>query len=103
MSIIIEKVVNALASKCNTFIHFPLDFQSLQLLKQGFYEIARFPQCIGAIDCSHFKIKNPGGERGGRYRCRKGYYSINVQVSIIDYVIGSEFYFLSKLVIFHSY
>ncbi|XP_055904160.1 putative nuclease HARBI1 isoform X1 [Eupeodes corollae] len=49
-------------------------------MKQDFFSIARFPQCIAAVDCTHIKIKNPGGEFGSRHRCRKNFYSINVQV-----------------------
>lgn len=81
MSRIIRKVVAALAGKMSNFIKFSVQPMALQRTKEGFYNIAQFPQCIGAIDCTHVKIKSPGGEIGGRYRCRKGFYSINVQVT----------------------
>lgn len=29
-------------------------------LQLQFYKIARFPRTIGAIDCTHVKIQNPG-------------------------------------------
>ena len=44
-----------------------------------FYAICRFPKCIGALDCTHVKIKSPGGDNPEIYRNRKGYFSINVQ------------------------
>ena len=47
---------------------------------QKFYNVARFPSCMGAIDCTHIKIKNPGGANAELYRNRKGYFSFNVQV-----------------------
>lgn len=39
-----------------------------------------FPGVIGAIDCTHVPIQNPGGEDGELYRNRKGWFSINVQL-----------------------
>lgn len=80
MTGIIRKVVTALASRMQSYIYYPLDREGIRKLKVGFYNIASFPQCIGTIDCTHIKIKNPGGELGGRHRCRKGFYSINLQV-----------------------
>ncbi|XP_026736450.1 putative nuclease HARBI1 [Trichoplusia ni] len=44
-----------------------------------FYDIARFPRIIGAIDCTHVRMKSPGGETAEIYRNRKGYFSINMQ------------------------
>ena len=50
----------------------------------GFYRRAGFPGVIGAIDCTHVPITNPGGENGELFRNRKGYCSINVQVVCDD-------------------
>lgn len=44
-----------------------------------FYNIAKFPRVIGALDCTHIKISSPGGEHAETFRNRKGYMSINVQ------------------------
>ncbi|CAN7945796.1 unnamed protein product [Ixodes hexagonus] len=44
-----------------------------------FYEIGSFPGVSGCIDCTHVKIKGPGGPDGEVYRNRKGFFSINVQ------------------------
>lgn len=52
-------------------------------MRQKFYNIAKFPRCVGAIDCTHVKIISPGRLDGEIYRNRKGYFSINVQ-SICD-------------------
>ncbi len=35
---------------------------------------------LGAIECTHIPIQNPGGLNGGLFRNRKGYCSINVQM-----------------------
>lgn len=45
-----------------------------------FHRIANFPGVTGCIDCTHIRIKAPGGPDGEVYRNRKGYFSINVQV-----------------------
>ncbi|XP_022902595.2 putative nuclease HARBI1 [Onthophagus taurus] len=47
--------------------------------QREFYDIARFPCVIGAIDCTHVRIQSPGGEFAENFRNRKGYFSINVQ------------------------
>lgn len=46
---------------------------------RDFYNIAKFPATLGAIDCTHVAIQSPGGEQAELYRNRKGYFSINVQ------------------------
>lgn len=49
-------------------------------IQQHFYQKRNFPGVIGAIDCTHVPIQNPGGDTGELYRNRKGYFSINVQL-----------------------
>ncbi|CAN8019145.1 unnamed protein product, partial [Ixodes persulcatus] len=44
-----------------------------------FYQMKKFPGVTGCIDCTHVRIKGPGGPNGEVYRNRKGYFSINVQ------------------------
>lgn len=48
-----------------------------------FYEIAHFPGLTGCIDCTHVRIKIPGGDDAEVYRNRKGVFSVNVQVSAL--------------------
>lgn len=52
---------------------------SILAAQMGFYRIARFPKAIGAMDCTHIKIRSPGNEDAERFRNRKGYCSLNVQ------------------------
>lgn len=54
---IIKKVTIALASECHRHIHFP---ENTEETCQEFYNIAKFPRVIGAIDCTHVKIQSPG-------------------------------------------
>lgn len=39
-----------------------------------------FPGVVGAVDCTHIPIQNPGGENAELFRNRKGWFSINVQL-----------------------
>ncbi|CAJ1081766.1 uncharacterized protein LOC101165124 isoform X1 [Xyrichtys novacula] len=41
-----------------------------------------FPNVIGAIDCTHVRIKRHSGEHQGDYINRKSFHSINVQVRV---------------------
>lgn len=59
--------------------YFPNDEAALTKTRCDFYKIAKFPKCVGAVDCTHVKIQSPGGNNAESYRNRKGYFSINVQ------------------------
>lgn len=48
-----------------------------------FSQIANFPRCIGAIDCTLIRINSPGGPTSEGFRNRHGYFSLNVQ-TIVD-------------------
>ncbi|CAN7977082.1 unnamed protein product, partial [Ixodes persulcatus] len=41
-----------------------------------------FPGVTGCIDCTHVRIRSPGGEDAEVYRNRKGVFSLNVQAII---------------------
>ncbi|CAH1381977.1 unnamed protein product, partial [Tenebrio molitor] len=43
---------------------FPNNQAEINEIKRGFYNIARFPGCIGALDCTHVKIQSPVGDSG---------------------------------------
>ncbi|KAL1447143.1 hypothetical protein WDU94_015606 [Cyamophila willieti] len=72
----IQVVSQAIASLRPQYIQMPNPEQA----KTQFYQIARFPKVIGAVDCTHVKIQSPGGLEPEVYRNRKMYFSINVQV-----------------------
>ncbi|XP_050691085.1 putative nuclease HARBI1 [Eriocheir sinensis] len=46
---------------------------------QEFYAIHGMPGVIGAIDCTHIAIVRPSVANPEVFRCRKGYFSMNVQ------------------------
>lgn len=81
---IVARVSYAISSLYGIFIHFPRTEEEILKAKTGFFSIARFPRCVGALDCSHIAIESPGGLRAENFRNRKGFMSINVQ-GICDY------------------
>ena len=58
-------------------IHFP---NNLIHIKDKFHDIAGFPGVIGAVDGTHIRISKPTNNEAELFRCRKGFYSLNVQV-----------------------
>ncbi|CAH2096928.1 unnamed protein product [Euphydryas editha] len=80
VSRIVAKVSTLLARKMKDFVKFPTTHNDVNKVKQAFYDIAEFPGVIGCIDCTHIKIRSPGGISSEVYRNRKGWFSINVQV-----------------------
>lgn len=75
---VVRKVSVGLASRAPHHIQMPQN-EEIFVVRQAFYDIAKFPRCIGAIDGTHIKIQSPGGENAEIFRNRKQYFSINVQ------------------------
>lgn len=59
-SLIVRDVSVAIAKLRPIFINIPETESEINDLQLRFYKIARFPRTIGAIDCTHIKIQNPG-------------------------------------------
>lgn len=76
---IIFKVSRAIATLAKRYINLPTDEDQLHQIEFGFYRIARFPNCVGALDCTHIKIQSPGGDDADSYQNSKGDFSVNVQ------------------------
>lgn len=53
------RVSSAIASLARNYIQMPTNEES-ETISCQFYEIARFPKVIGAIDCTHIVILSPG-------------------------------------------
>lgn len=75
----IRRVSEAIAGLSHQFIRFPDSEVELRNITAGFFNVARFPKVIGAIDCTHIRMQSPGNADGEVYRNRKGYFSYNVQ------------------------
>lgn len=74
----IHKVSACIASLKKEMIKMPTE-DNLRKTQRDFYETARFPGVIGAIDCTHIPIKSPGGDNAEIFRNRHGWFSLNVQ------------------------
>ncbi|XP_028437520.1 putative nuclease HARBI1 [Perca flavescens] len=75
----IRQMYLALKGFLNIFITFP-GHKRTCFIKEEFYKIAGFPNVIGALDCTHIRIKHPSGVHEGDFVNRKSYHSINVQM-----------------------
>ena len=87
VSHISRDVTACLIRVCNQFIKMPTDQAELHTIMQGFYDIANFPNIVGAIDGTHVRIKSPSTDVH-LYVNRKNYHSINVQ-GVCDRQIGN--------------
>lgn len=76
---VVWKVTRAIARLYGQFIRMPVSEEEIRQVSQTFFNIAKFPKCIGALDCTHIKILSPGGDNAEIYRNRKGFFSFNVQ------------------------
>ncbi|KAK3894996.1 hypothetical protein Pcinc_001289 [Petrolisthes cinctipes] len=80
VSRVISETLDALCAQpiLKRFIKFP-PIQQLQQKKEQFWEVAGFPEVVGAIDGTHIRIVKLS-EFEVEYVNRKRYHSINVQV-----------------------
>lgn len=53
---IVKQVLEALAALRPQFIYMPKNIGESRKIQQKFFNIAKFPSCIGAMDCTHIKI-----------------------------------------------
>ncbi|XP_043927058.1 putative nuclease HARBI1 isoform X2 [Protopterus annectens] len=77
---ILHQFLDAVLLHAEEHMWFPRTMEDRNNTMQEFYEIAHFPEVLGAVDCTHIAIKAPPGEQGQRYINRKGFHSINCQV-----------------------
>lgn len=75
---IIRDVSEALASLRPDFVRFPTTDEKIRQVRQDFFNVAKFPSCIGAIDCTHIEIRSTGDYDAEIFRNRKQFFSINV-------------------------
>ncbi|XP_046976395.1 putative nuclease HARBI1 [Vanessa cardui] len=78
---ICNRVARALAKHSSEYIKMPTSLAEEQRLMMECRQIRNFPSVIGCIDCTHIKIKKHGGDLAQYYVNRKGFYSLNVQVT----------------------
>ncbi|CAF0949183.1 unnamed protein product [Didymodactylos carnosus] len=59
VSRVMQDVSTILGKLAVDTIKFPSTANEQDEVKQGFYEMSKFPRVIGAIDCTHIQIKTP--------------------------------------------
>lgn len=87
---IIRRVSMVLASLRPQVIKMPSTNDELTQAAYGMYKFAKFPKCIGSIDCTHVKIQSPGGNNADYYRNRKGWFSLNVMIKLFSIIHRSK-------------
>ncbi|XP_022203737.1 putative nuclease HARBI1 [Nilaparvata lugens] len=75
---IIRRISQKLAALHPRFIKMPQNHE-LNQEKHNFFRVGNFPDVIGCVDCTHIKIKSPGGPDSKLYKNKEGFFSINVQ------------------------
>ncbi|CAG2229820.1 HARBI1 [Mytilus edulis] len=78
VSNITRDVTQCLVRVCQQYVVMPTDPVELQSVMQGFYNVANFPNVVGAIDGTHIRIRAPSVDEH-IYVNRKNYHSVNVQ------------------------
>ncbi|XP_056453116.1 putative nuclease HARBI1 [Gadus chalcogrammus] len=75
VSRVVHRVSSTLSDKLPKFPTQPAELNSI---KRGFFNVARFPNVIGAIDGTHVRIQAPS-DHEHLFVNRKGYHSLNIQ------------------------
>lgn len=78
----VHAAVDTLSHHIGEYVHFPTTVDSWRASKNGFYNLAHFPNVCGCIDGTHVRILQPPGEDSYAYMNRKRYYSLNVQLVV---------------------
>ncbi|XP_043462830.1 putative nuclease HARBI1 [Leptopilina heterotoma] len=76
---IVHRVTIAIARLRPNYVKFPVIADAIKRKQIKFFNFARFPKVLGALDCTHIKIQSLGGNEAEIFRNRKGYFSMNVQ------------------------
>ncbi|XP_063788800.1 putative nuclease HARBI1 [Pseudophryne corroboree] len=79
LSRILTQVCTAFRKLTTQFIHFPSTDSEWREVKLDFFEKSRFPNVLGAIDCTHVAIAPPR-QMEECFRNRKSFHSLNVQM-----------------------
>ncbi|GFS87149.1 putative nuclease HARBI1 [Trichonephila clavipes] len=90
----ITDVARALAELRPQYIYLPQTEDERMQISQKFYREFGFPGIYGALDCSLIKILSPGGSLAETFRCRKGFFALNVQLAHVETEVPSSYHLL---------
>lgn len=65
---IIQQVSRVLGTLRPEFVKFPDNEDEIKKVKYNFYNISKFSMVIGALECTHVKIKSRGGDSAEAYK-----------------------------------
>lgn len=95
---IVRRVSQAIATLRPHFIKFPITEEEVEKVRQGFYQIAKFPRCIGAIDCTHVKIRSPGETVQSYIEIENNFFRLMFKLFVIP-IFKSKILFVVGLVV----
>jgi len=81
VSRIITRLSKIMAYNAKHHVHFLRNVDEWKVVQDKLYKMYKMPRIGGCIYCTHITIQNPGGQDLEVFRNRKGYYSLNIQVS----------------------
>ena len=73
VSRLVDSVTDALVTRKDQHIKWPMEIHQLNTIKEGFYKKAHFPNVIGCVDGTHVRIQGPTEDEPS-YVNRKGYH-----------------------------
>ncbi|XP_049518731.1 putative nuclease HARBI1 [Dermacentor silvarum] len=84
----VRRVAEAIvhAGTRNKWVHYPRTSEEKAAVKEGFLRHGGIPGVIGCVDGSLIAIIAPKGDNKAAYMCRKGFYALNMFVSIVMFV-----------------
>jgi hypothetical protein len=77
VSRVVDSVTDDLVARADQHIKWPPEIQKLNIIQEGFYTKAHFPNIIGCVNGTHVRIQALTEDEPS-YVNRKGYHSINV-------------------------
>ncbi|KYN29456.1 Putative nuclease HARBI1, partial [Trachymyrmex cornetzi] len=75
---IVHRVSPIIAALNNEFIKLPMSAEQIHQNQKEFFQIAKFINVIGCVDCTHIKVESCGGRENELYRNRKGFFSFSI-------------------------
>lgn len=88
ISTVLLTVRNSLNALKPLYVSMPQNQENISRNKRKCYQIGRFPNVIGAIDCLHIPIHCPSGEQAELHRNCKNFFSINTQSVMAIWTCG---------------
>ncbi|XP_046396504.1 putative nuclease HARBI1 [Ischnura elegans] len=82
----VTKVTSSICDRLHQWIKFPQTDNEMAAVQERFRANAGFPGIVGLIDCTHISIVTPAIHAEG-YRNRKGYFSLNTQMTCDDRMV----------------